>query len=299
MSVRLVVLSALGAVAALPSGLSAQERQPVSRPRIFIDEQDPQELRDKIRAITQRRARLGVTVDLRANDTDSIGARLQSVTPGGPGAKAGLRSGDIITQIDGENLVNNDGMKTSADESLPGMRLVELAAQLKPNTTIKVVYRRDRATAVTSLVTGDEPLPVISLERFPDGSQFEFKVPGGVERSQVQGGVLRRTTPGGSMTYSMVFGGPLADLELAPLNPDLGQYFGTTEGVLVINLPKESTLGLRGGDVILSIDGRKATGPGSLLRILRSYEAGDSFKLDIMRNRARTTVTGKLEKDRD
>jgi S1-C subfamily serine protease len=89
--------------------------------------------------------------------------------------------------------------------------------------------------------------------------------------------------------------GPLADLELAPLNPDLGQYFGTSEGVLVINVPSESSLGLKGGDVILSVDGRKATGPNGLLRILRSYDEGDSFKLDIMRNKTRTTVTGKLE----
>ncbi len=95
------------------------------------------------------------------------------------------------------------------------------------------------------------------------------------------------------------FGGPLMDLELAPLNADLGQYFGTTEGVLVIDVPKESTLGLKGGDVILSIDGRRVSSPSSLHKILRSYDAGDSFKFDIMRNKSRTTVTGKLEKPRE
>jgi S1-C subfamily serine protease len=99
------------------------------------------------------------------------------------------------------------------------------------------------------------------------------------------------------MSYSLAFaGGPLADLELAPLNPDLGQYFGTSDGVLVINVPGESSLGVKGGDVILSVDGRKATGPSSLLRIRRSYDEGDSFRLDIMRNKTRTSVTGKLEK---
>lgn len=297
MSSRLFVLSALTAVSAFPAGAAAQERQPVPRARIYFDDQEPQVIRDRIRAITQRRARLGVTVDLRASDTDSIGARLQSVTPGGPGAKAGLRTGDIITHLDGEALVNSDGMKVAADESLPGLRLVEVAAQLKPNTTIKVQYRRERSAGVTSLVTGDEPLPVITMQRFPDGSDFEVTLPGvRVERSPMgAGGMIRREGPGGTMSYSFAFGGPLADLELAPLNPDLGQYFGTAEGVLVINVPKESTLGLKGGDVILSIDGRKATGPGSLLRILRSYETGDSFKLDIMRNKSRTSVTGKLE----
>ena len=38
-----------------------------------------------------------------------------------------------------------------------------------------------------------------------------------------------------------------------PLNPDLGSYFGATDGVLVINVPQGSTLGLKGGDVVLNV----------------------------------------------
>jgi len=297
MSVRLLVLSVLSGASALPAAVVAQERQPVSRPKVFFDDQEPQVIRERIRAITQRRARLGVTVDLLASDADSIGATLSAVTPGGPAAKAGLRSGDIITRIDGKSLIATDNTRGGSDESLAGVRLMEYAAQLKPNVTISIEYRRGGSKHTASLVTGDEPLPMITLGRFPDGGDFELKVPGGVmlERSPFRGGISLEAAPGGTMGYAFAFGGPLADLELAPLNPELGQYFGTTEGVLVINVPKESTLGVRGGDVILSIDGRKATGPVSLLRILRSYDPGDSFKLDIMRNKTRTTVTGKLE----
>lgn len=293
MSVRLMVLSALSAVSAFPAAALAQERQQVSRPRIFFD---GDEMRDRMRAITQRRARLGVTVDMRASDSDSIGATLSAVTPGGPAAKAGLKSGDIVTRIDGKSLTASDNMRRQIDESLPGVRLVEYASQLQPNDTIAVEYRRDGTRHTASLVTGNEP--IITMEVFPGGGDFEFKVPDGMatERSPFRGTIRREELPGGGMAYSMAFGGgPLADLELAPLNADLGQYFGTTEGVLVINVPKESTLGVRGGDVILGVDGRKATGPASLLRILRSYDPGDSFKLDIMRNKARTSVSGKLE----
>lgn len=296
MSVRLAVLSALSAASALPAAIVAQERQPVSRPRIFIDDQEPQVIRDRIRAITQRRARLGVTVDMRASDADSAGATLQSVTPGGPAAKAGLRSGDIVTRIEGKSLIATDNTRSGSDESLPAVRLVEYAAQLKPNATVSIEYLRGGSKHTASLLTGDEPL--ITMEVFPDGGDFRFKVPDGMamERSPFRGMIRREELPDGAMSYSLAFGGgPLADLELAPLNADLGQYFGTTEGVLVISVPRESTIGLKGGDVVLSIDGRKASGPGSLLRILRSYDPGDSFKLDIMRNKARTTVTGKLE----
>jgi S1-C subfamily serine protease len=294
MSVRLIVLSALSAVAVLPAAALAQERQPVARPKIQVDEQEPQVVR-RMRAITQRRARLGVTVDLRASDADSIGATLSAVTPGGPAAKAGLKSGDIVTRIDGKSLTSSDNMKRENDQSLPGVRLVEYASRLQPNDTISVEYRRDGARHTASLVTGDE---VLSLEVFPDGGDFELKAGGlALGRSPFRGTIRGEQLPGGAMAYSLAFGGgPLADLELAPLNPDLGQYFGTSEGVLVINVPGESSLGVKGGDVILSVDGRKATGPNSLLRILRSYDEGDSFKLDIMRNKSRISVTGKLEK---
>ena len=46
--------------------------------------------------------------------------------------------------------------------------------------------------------------------------------------------------------------------------------------------------------MVLAVDGRKPAGPSHLLRILRSYEQGESFKLDIMRNRKRETVTARL-----
>jgi S1-C subfamily serine protease len=91
-----------------------------------------------------------------------------------------------------------------------------------------------------------------------------------------------------------LYGSPLADLELAPLNPDLGRYFGATEGILVISVPQDSELKLKGGDVVLAVDGRKPASPSHLLRIMRSYEKGESFKVDILRNGKRETVTGRV-----
>ena len=291
MSVRLL-LSALTVATLLPALGTAQERQPVTRPRILLED-EPQVIRNRIRAITERRARLGVNVNLRASDADSIGATLQSVTPGGPAAKAGLKSGDIITRIGGKSLTASDNMKYGEEDSPPGVRLVEYVSQLKPEETITIEYRRAGTRHSTTLVTGDEPIAMVDI--FPGGGEFEVNLPRIQERSGLRGSV--HAGPGGFTAYAYALGGPLADLELAPLNPDLGAYFGSTEGVLVINTPKESTLGLKSGDVILAVDGRKASSPHSLLRILRTYDAGESFKLEIMRNKARTTVTGQMEKD--
>ena len=62
----------------------------------------------------------------------------------------------------------------------------------------------------------------------------------------------------------------------------------------MISAPKDSALSLKGGDVVLRVDGREPSGPSHLLRILRSYEAGESFKLDIMRDRKKQTVTARI-----
>jgi len=265
----------------------------MNRPRVYING-DTSVIRDRIKLVTQRRARLGVTVDLMASASDSIGATIQSVTPGGPAAKAGIKSGDIVTRLDGKPLVSSEAKKSGEDESLPGLRLVEIASQLKPNETISVEYQRDGARKTTSLVTGDEPMPMTF--EFPEGATGRgFVFP----KTRIETMMPRGGEFGPGMTSFAFFGGPLMDLELAPLNADLGQYFGTTEGVLVIDVPKESTLGLKGGDVILSIDGRRVSSPSSLHKILRSYDPGDSFKFEIMRNKSRTTVTGKLEKPRE
>ena len=64
-----------------------------------------------------RRARLGIKVNLQARDTDSLGAYVESVPPNGPAAKAGLRSGDLITKLDGKSVLAGgqpSGRRTSA-----------------------------------------------------------------------------------------------------------------------------------------------------------------------------------------
>jgi predicted metalloprotease with PDZ domain len=292
--IRTITLGTLFAASAWPAVLPAQERRPESRTRVYVAPEG-EELRERIRLVTQRRARLGVTVDLRATADDSVGAKINAVTPGGPAAKAGIQSGDIITRIDGKSLTSGGETKAGEDESLPGLRLIEIASQLKAEQTVAIEYKRGSSRHTTNLVTGDEPMVSLAYPDWFQGGRAGVVSP----RLQFEPFSSGRIEGWPSGAFTMRLGGPLMDLELAPLNQDLGQYFGTSDGVLVIDVPKESSLGLKGGDVILSVDGRKATSPSSLLRILRSYEPEDSFRLEIMRNRARTTVTGKLDKPHD
>ena len=245
--------------------------------------------------VMNRRARLGIKVNLQARDTDSLGAYVESVLPNGPAAKAGLRSGDLITKLDGKSVLAGGRAEEGVDkrQSLPGLRLIELAARLQPSDTVPVEYLRGKDRRTATVITEDEPDNFVMS---PDGHRpftMRFRSGPGLGPEHMAMGDLPDDMGMGDH-FELFAGGPLADLDLAPLNPDLGNYFGTTEGVLVIRVPRDNTLGLKGGDVVQAVDGRKPSGPAHLLRILRSYDKGETFKLDILRNRKHETVTARL-----
>jgi hypothetical protein len=267
-------------------GLAAQADTAGREHRLERADEDP-----LIRIVMNRRARLGIKVNLQARATDSLGAYVESVTPNGPAAKAGLRSGDVITKLDGQSVLSGGRVAEDADarQSLPGLRLIELAARLEPADTVPIEFLRGKDRKTVSVITENEP------DDFGPGHPgrpftMRFFRPGMDHDRMPVSGMMDM----GPDRFEFLSGGPLGDLELAPLNPDLGQYFGTTDGVLVIRAPKDGTLGLKGGDVVQAVDGRKPTSPGHLLRILRSYERGETFKLDVLRNRKRETVTAHL-----
>jgi S1-C subfamily serine protease len=249
-----------------------------------------------MRIVMNRRARLGIKVNLQVRGTDSIGAYVDAVTPAGPAAQAGIRSGDLITKLDGKSVLSGGSAEGAADHqnaSLPGLRLIELAARLEPNDTVPIEYRRGSDRRTVQVVTEDEP--DVAYMGAPPRAMLRFRGPGGTEDDprMPAGDFFERVEPPGAH-WDVLVRSPLARLELAPLNSDLGQYFGVNEGVLVISAPPDSALGLKGGDVVLAVDGRRPAGPSHLLRILRSYESGESFKLDILRNHKRETVTARL-----
>src|SRR6185437_10167040 len=92
----------------------------------------------------------------------------------------------------------------------------------------------------------------------------------------------------------MMFHKPLAQMELVTLTPQLGRYFGSDKGVLVVRAPKDSGFKLQDGDVILAIDGREPTSGSHATRILGSYQPGEKITLRVLRRHKTEDIVATL-----
>jgi S1-C subfamily serine protease len=241
-------------------------------------------------AFSTERGVIGITPQMEADPaTDSIGVKLSAVTPGSPASRAGLRTGDIITKYNGVAL---GGLRAEdRDMSGPAHKLLELAQSVEPGDTVKLEYRRgsERKTAAPVArgmvgVYGDADVTV-APQAFVE----------------LDGERLAETIRRSTQASMSMFGGRMtgwADMELVTLNPELGEYFGTREGVLVVKAPEDSSLKLRSGDVILSVAGRQPTSPSHVMRILGSYEPGENVSIDVMRRQRRVTLSGQVPERR-
>jgi S1-C subfamily serine protease len=83
--------------------------------------------------VNSHRAYLGVQI----GDTNGAGVLVEGVTAGGPAAKAGLVSGDVITSVNGQQTPTVDELTSVVSELKPGMTVaVEVATQQGAHKTL-------------------------------------------------------------------------------------------------------------------------------------------------------------------
>jgi hypothetical protein len=267
------------------------------------------------------RPRLGVSIDpAQAAERDAEGALVTDVMEGGPAADAGLEPGDVITRVDGVSLTASMGVEAEEDfdldSSVPVQRLLAVTRELEPGESVEVEYLRDGQLQTTVVEVEDlsgrwgrnavVAAPGWDQERFreqlrslTDGARtwhLRRDAPGGSRyrlRVEPDGGELRFFGPGGG---AQTFGEGLYrdGLRLTEVNPGLGAYFGTEEGVLVLDVERGSPLGLQAGDVVLRIGSRDVTSPERFRRVLASYGDDEDIEFHVLRDGSEITVTGRF-----
>jgi membrane-associated protease RseP (regulator of RpoE activity) len=254
------------------------------------------------------RPRLGINVSTeQTSELDARGAEVTNVLEGGPAWDAGIREGDVITAIDGQSLFatlpGDREDDFDLDRSIPVQRLLALARELEPGEDVEVTYLRggeERRATVTAEDLSDrtfEFVPGFDAEKLRDQLRGLEDLPRFQWRGPGSGDPDVSILPG-SPGAAFFFDGPRFGrfgLELVELNAGLGQYFGTEQGTLVVNVSEDSTLGLQPGDVILRIGDRPADTPDRVLRILGSYGADEDITIHVRRNGREMGVMGRLE----
>jgi S1-C subfamily serine protease len=290
-----------------------------------------QALSPLVNLYTEQRSRTGLGLYLDAGQSrrfDRDGALITGVMRDSPAQEAGLRNGDVITVFEGQVLTIPlpDGDRErdfDLDRSLPAQRLLALAGDLEPGQTVEIRYLRDGANNTVSVEAEDFEIPEVRVFGAGPGGVFGVVPEGGVYPFQLDhdlnidltaqmhelqdrlgdmdvdvSGMVEgaRGWFGAPGQYTWGFGRTAAQgVELIDLNPELGEYFGSDTGVLVVEVDEESTLGLMAGDVVLAVGGREADTAGRVLRLIRTYEEDEPIRFRVIRRGSELTTEGFIE----
>ena len=232
------------------------------------------------------RSRIGTTI-INADD----GALVTGVTPGLGADEAGMRVGDVIRSIDGVDVTDGD------DD--PAAQVMEHLREVEPGASVRLVVERAGETFNFDVATAENG-PWVSVFGGPDSNEYRvftesfgpdsnfsqsFERLGDVnERLENLNVRLNTLRPLGFASS------PWGDMELVAITEGLGRYFDTAEGLLVVSAPADDTIDIQDGDVILAISGRTPNSPEHAIRILSSFEPGESIEFSLMRDGRRTTV---------
>lgn len=249
---------------------------------------------------------LGVSLNM-GTDLDDVGVLVTGVREDGPADMAGIREGDIIVAAAGldltQSLEEEAEMRLDRDRSLPGQRLVAVMDEVEEGEEIEIEVSRDGETLVFAVVPevlegwGLPGRISIRMRDMADRLRDQYRDiewDAQWETPNVHLDEMGDLFRGYGELSREWLPGRAHGLELVELNPGLGAYFGTEEGVLVADAADDSTLGLRPGDVVIDVDGRRVSSATQFRRILRSYEEDEDIALRIWRDGAETTVMGTI-----
>jgi C-terminal processing protease CtpA/Prc len=243
---------------------------------------------------------------------------LESVEPGSPAQKAGLRSGDVVVALSGRDIRVGDLIP--AEVLQPGVR-VPLKIRRAGATQVVMVRIEPRpesfqdapcpwidANVAVAMTPMPFPMPSRAPVGFvlagPDSSErpaSAIRFPARAPRAVAGTATPVVATPAPPVFYSGPFvdyfangSGVVAGAQLVRMNHDLGQSFGGVEqGLLVISVLQGTAAegsGLRAGDVLLTANEQDLTSPRVLQREIASAPERE-VKLLIVRKGKKQTVS--------
>lgn len=274
LAAALSTAAAAGAAVAPP--VSAQEKVRVQSPRAL--------------EIFAGGSRIGVSVrDLDDADMKSrpgaAGVVVEEVATGSPAEKGGIRKGDVIVEFDGERVRSARQLTRLVQETPAGRSVTAAILRDGQRSTVTVTPSES-----STFSFGDLP----ELEGW--ARDFAYSVvprpPSPPSRP------MPPSAPGVRRFDELIGRASRLGVTVDSLSPQLAEYFGTKQGVLVTSVYDDSAAakaGLKAGDVITSLNGSPVDQTSDVRRMIQELQEGDEFTLQVMRDRKPLTLKGKVE----
>jgi serine protease Do len=191
---------------------------------------------------------------------DDSGVEVKRVDENSPAAKAGLQENDIILEVDGRRIETIEQFIHSVSDATPGARLA------------LTIWRNGAKRVLTATIEA-RPSQMFAFAG-PDGMQMpDFPLP---------------QTPPDWDGFSFITGASQrVGFEGETLTPQLAEYFGVKDGVLVrmvaSRTPAERS-GLKAGDVVTKVNGTPVTSPREISSLVHMAHSA-KIALTIVRNK--------------
>ena len=235
-------------------------------------------------------SRIGVSIrDIESSDKakSASGVVVESVDDDSPASKAGLKVGDIVVEFDGERVRSVRQFTRLVTETPEGRSVAAAVMRDGQRVTVNVTPESGNRF---SWYEGDQWKALDGLRAYNFAPPPPPKPPAPPK-------------PGVPPTFERFFwsSGNQLGIGAMTLEPQLAEYFGTKQGVLVSSVAADSAAakaGLKAGDVITSFNGHAVDSPSDLRTGVRTVEGGE-FTLGIIRDRKPMRLKGKLDPPAD
>jgi serine protease Do len=220
----------------------------------------------------------------KANLAQPLGAFVESVREGSPAARAGIQTGDIVLDFDGERVRSVRHFTRLVQESAPKRNVPVVVVRGTARQRLTVVPEAS-GDALPDAFTGRFDRELRQLPRQLDGLQrplprdFNFDIDPDALRRRVDPELLRRFPLNGGATLGIA---------VTPLSDQLADYFGVKGGALVSSVGTDTpaaAAGLKAGDVITAIDGRSISSAADISDALRSARPGEGVDIAVTRDK--------------
>ena len=173
------------------------------------------------------------------------GVEITRVEDESPAAKAGLQAQDVVLEYQGQRVEGIDQFIRLVRETPAGrqVKMLVYRAGQSTNMTATIEAKKMKSMTVGDMQIAIPQIPQLRLQEIP--------------------------------RPVLSWRGGLLGIEAEELNPQLAEFFGVKEGVLVRSVTKGSAAeqaGVRAGDVIVKVEGRDVSTPGEVTGALRASE---------------------------